>query len=133
MPARRKRRKAKSPSVPKPEFGPGGDVRTNFVKGAGLRTPIIPGLAVLPRAVPVPTVTIKSPEGKLELRHEYKLKGGLFAIVQSRQAGSDPGRTPMVVWRKGHMMDDHHVKWAPDVQAVERYVEDFIFSNLEET
>lgn len=139
--AKSKERSRKSPaknkSLPKrtatPPIGQGGEVRVPYVKSnesPNVTAPAVAGFGVVP-----PTKLEKqdfTPEGKLELNKEYALKDEMFAIITGRMKGSDPGMTPMVTWKKGFTQPDHSVEWAPEVQAVEKGVEQFIFNNLEE-
>ena len=137
MPTKRKSRsKRASPKKPieKPEIEPGGEVRTHYTEITGadkVPVPIVSeGTQVVKKAIVKPGELI--PEGKLELGKEYRLKGGQFVIVESRNVGTDPGQTKMVVWKKGFPQADHTVKWSPSIEGVELYVEKFIFDNLEE-
>lgn len=136
MPTKKRKspkRKRKSQSAPKPKIEPGGEVRTNYTEISGpgqVPVPIVEGATVVTKPIIQPGTLI--PEDKIELGKEYRLKGGQFIIVKSRNVGSDPGQTPMVLSKIGHLQDDHTIQWSPTIEGVELFIEKFIFDNLEE-
>lgn len=102
------------------EAKPGSDsVKAPAVAGFGVSTP--------GKVQPLDL----TPKGSLEIGKQYKLKDGLMAVVTARSVGYDPGHTAMVKWKKGILQDDNRLAWSPVVEAVEKYVEEFIFNNLD--